>query len=125
MLKTPPSTINVNTWNNEVQQLGYGKTESPGQNEVRVILENSRYFLKLWNGSSWVYVSEAMGFIQSGAVTQANAVWLPITFARAFSYIPKVTTSTSNGSCNVRNITTSSFELYVGSSGVTVNYIAV
>lgn len=54
----PPFEVHIEKWKQEVQMLGYGRTDPPGIHERRMREDNGRYFLEAWNGSEWKKLNE-------------------------------------------------------------------
>jgi hypothetical protein len=57
-LETPPFEIHIEKWKQEVQQFGYGRTDTPGIHERRMREDNGRYLLEAWNGTVWKKINE-------------------------------------------------------------------
>ena len=54
--ETAPLTVDIADWIREIQQLGYGRTDTPGETERRLVKEGSDFFLKINNQGTWKYV---------------------------------------------------------------------
>jgi hypothetical protein len=149
--ETAPFTVDIAAWIREVQQFGYGRTDSPGETERRLVKEGSDFFLKIYNQGTWEYVGlTALKILEriktvdgSGSGLDADRIdgkeirfgnapgsttGQFFSFASAFSTTPKIVVtpvSSNSGAPYISSRTTTGFTLVTPNSNVFCDYIAI
>ena len=138
--KTAFSTVSVEDWNRQVKQLGLGDTSSPGNQEIRLILDTGKYILKIYNSSTlaWEIVTIPQGsgsgldadkyrgqLIQKGRQTVTSS-GTTIYFAEQFPNNPNCHI-TPELSCTwyVSNRTKTQFTVYSSIASVMVQWTCI
>ncbi len=149
--ETAPFTVDIDDWIREVQQLGYGRTDSPGETERRLVKEGNDFFLKIYNQGTWKYVGltaskileriktvDGTGSgldadkldgkeIQSGNAP-GSTTGQSSSFASAFSTTPKIVVtpvSANSGTPYISSRTTTGFTLVTPTTNTFCDYIAI
>jgi hypothetical protein len=115
-----PGIVTLNEWNQQVMQLGYGDTSTPGLNERRVKLQNGGYNLCWYNGTAWVWCNNAFynltnPFVWANSDIAIGSSGTMVTYPAALAAAP-VVIGVPKGAANfirIDNITSTSCKVYL------------